>query len=494
MRHAPSSAVRGAGASLKGRVPMGHDIHFLQRLERVSLQHVELAMSLYHDPPMVEAILRRVKLPDTADSVAISLDDPERGPFIIVNRKGRFVTCLGEGMRVEPMTPIINRQRLNSIVDKVDGYRERAAEASNLAGRKGRVHQLLHRIYTAADELSREEFIAIAAWQPLLGAEFLRQLLLSIKSLNTTRLLLRKIDRPPKQYDLALREYWNNFWAVGHLSLLAGMDARELLPQMPALAEYLAMGESLTLPIVRQGFLPLVLRAAWLAGKLGKLGFGCYKLAHEKAQDPLEVTDTAAGLLALAVRHSGLRGEIRKILERCGARNETPVDQSIGRICTLAQIALNLCLDKPDEYQQLVAESGRMLYLDLARQRPEGGQVTPAQLAGVRDDLLLPALAGAPLCFLGDPGETIHALMMLPHAVRAQPEEFYFTRADLAAVSQPWRPEDSLRLLRIYRDRCFGGAVTPVRSVVTPGRNDPCPCRSGKKYKRCCIVSQAAAA
>jgi len=21
---------------------------------------------------------------------------------------------------------------------------------------------------------------------------------------------------------------------------------------------------------------------------------------------------------------------------------------------------------------------------------------------------------------------------------------------------------------------------------TTPGRNDPCPCRSGKKYKRCC--------
>ena len=41
-------------------------------------------------------------------------------------------------------------------------------------------------------------------------------------------------------------------------------------------------------------------------------------------------------------------------------------------ICTLAQIALNLCVDKPDDYQQLVAESGRMLYLDLARQRPEG--------------------------------------------------------------------------------------------------------------------------
>lgn len=27
----------------------------------------------------------------------------------------------------------------------------------------------------------------------------------------------------------------------------------------------------------------------------------------------------------------------------------------------------------------------------------------------------------------------------------------------------------------------------PVRSIKGPGRNDPCPCKSGKKYKKCCI-------
>lgn len=25
----------------------------------------------------------------------------------------------------------------------------------------------------------------------------------------------------------------------------------------------------------------------------------------------------------------------------------------------------------------------------------------------------------------------------------------------------------------------------PVRAVTTPGRNDPCPCGSGKKFKKC---------
>jgi preprotein translocase subunit SecA len=30
------------------------------------------------------------------------------------------------------------------------------------------------------------------------------------------------------------------------------------------------------------------------------------------------------------------------------------------------------------------------------------------------------------------------------------------------------------------------GARRPVKAVVVPGRNDPCPCGSGKKYKKCC--------
>ena len=30
----------------------------------------------------------------------------------------------------------------------------------------------------------------------------------------------------------------------------------------------------------------------------------------------------------------------------------------------------------------------------------------------------------------------------------------------------------------------------PIRNTQTPGRNDPCPCGSGKKYKKCCGAGQ----
>ena len=28
--------------------------------------------------------------------------------------------------------------------------------------------------------------------------------------------------------------------------------------------------------------------------------------------------------------------------------------------------------------------------------------------------------------------------------------------------------------------------VEPIKADQTPSRNDPCPCGSGKKYKKCC--------
>lgn len=34
--------------------------------------------------------------------------------------------------------------------------------------------------------------------------------------------------------------------------------------------------------------------------------------------------------------------------------------------------------------------------------------------------------------------------------------------------------------------RSLGPRIAPIRKAEEPGRNDPCPCGSGKKYKKCC--------
>ena len=133
---------------------MAHDTHFLSRLERVSLPHVELAMSLYNDTPLLQFILGKVNLPESADRVAISLDDPEKGPFLVVMRNGHFVTCLGEGMSVREL-PVITRSQLDTLAEHVTDLRARLTVAKSLIGKAGNVNKLLRRIFTAGAELSR---------------------------------------------------------------------------------------------------------------------------------------------------------------------------------------------------------------------------------------------------------------------------------------------------------------------------------------------------
>jgi uncharacterized protein len=59
----------------------------------------------------------------------------------------------------------------------------------------------------------------------------------------------------------------------------------------------------------------------------------------------------------------------------------------------------------------------------------------------------------------------------------------YFAKfAELAEAGEPIE-----KLMEIVR---AADAKTFVRQA---GRNDPCPCGSGKKYKRCCLGKQLAA-
>lgn len=46
---------------------------------------------------------------------------------------------------------------------------------------------------------------------------------------------------------------------------------------------------------------------------------------------------------------------------------------------------------------------------------------------------------------------------------------------------EPDKPENTTDLETLMQ-----GGATPMRREQTPGRNDPCPCSSGRKFKKCC--------
>src|SRR5688572_20983002 len=120
---------------------MGHDTHFLERItERVDPRHAELALSLYQDPELVRAILSHAQLGDGGPSrrLAISLDDPTEGPFVLVGADGTFITCLARGMTVGD-APVLTRAKLDQLTLRHETLREQLAAGREAAAARGGV-------------------------------------------------------------------------------------------------------------------------------------------------------------------------------------------------------------------------------------------------------------------------------------------------------------------------------------------------------------------
>src|SRR5689334_20727240 len=100
----------------------GHAAHFLSRLDRVGAEQADLALRLYRSPGLLGAMLADPALPDAGRApapgasrirgtpraprtgkaeptrVAIAIGEGPHPPHVLVERSGRFVTCLGPGM------------------------------------------------------------------------------------------------------------------------------------------------------------------------------------------------------------------------------------------------------------------------------------------------------------------------------------------------------------------------------------------------------------
>ena len=96
---------------------MEHAIHFLERLQRANEEQTNLALELYNDSERVRFVLEQASLPAGPERVALSIDPSDEGPYVLVTREGKFVTCLGRGMGFN--VPLIEYERLQALVRKL---------------------------------------------------------------------------------------------------------------------------------------------------------------------------------------------------------------------------------------------------------------------------------------------------------------------------------------------------------------------------------------
>jgi hypothetical protein len=474
---------------------MGHAHHFLSRLDRVSVPHVELALSLYRDEGLLRYLFERAHIPEQTPRVALSLEDPKEGPFLILTRDGKFVTCLAKGMSPGEW-PLITRGQLDAIAAKVNDLRVRLEAASDLAGGKG-VKVLLRRIYDAADELTREEFLAISALQPLYGPRFLSLYLGAAVDLTDVRdtliPIIRKTDKPKAIYNDLLRSYWQTLWAVGNLAVLTSVDgaagiAKEIL-------DMFTEQTSFSWGAVRQGIMPIALRGVWAAARIGKPLLGQYKRLYQAALSRLQNLDSAAGLMAIGARHSRLRAEVEKTLN---ADIPDPLKGTYdGKIAlairNIARSRMEVDRVQPDLHLQLERDIGARIAV-LISKRGNAPNFKFTRVEDVPPDIARLFAINGNWSFLeratAQADVVVGFLGMVPNVARGAPEDLYFPRDVQRALHTPWVPEMSLEVLRTMRDHLH---ARPVAVKTGPSRKGPCPCGSGKKYKRCCLVDKDSA-
>jgi hypothetical protein len=458
---------------------MTHAHHFLERLDRVTREQTEFALSLYRDHEAVAYVLSHVHVPKDAARIALSVDDPKEGPFVLVTREGQFVTCLGKGMHHDH--PVVPRPQLDALLAKVADKRARREIAQRELRPDEEEGHLFHRILTRGSRLAREDFLAVSAFEPMLGfAAFMSMIDLGLDAVKsrgalcigaenavvkgTTRRALERLDRIE--------------WAVAHLTVLTGAADRRDLDAFLDKAN--VVNGSATFSCSAQGGSTFYLRAAWMAARFGKIVIPQYKYSFGRCQDWMSALDSAMALGAIGVRHASAAGEVRRIFEGYGPKVDKP--QNTAEMKANMSHAMLDAMDREEEYLDAGLRIGRDFVVSRSAHLPEGHPQRFAKPEDVPESVARTAV----LAFDGDMFDVRiqpFALTALPTAALAAAEDFYHPREIVRAWYGQWSADEPLeRLKRFVR---AGAKAVPVRAAPAPGRNDPCSCGSGKKWKRC---------
>jgi hypothetical protein len=436
-----------------------HDAHFLRRVDRLAPTQADFALALYRDHELIKVLLSQLRVSDSVERVAISLKDATSGPFIVVARNGHFVTCLGEGMRVSNI-PVVTKSEFDQVARRVQRVRNVMQDVALHPRRE--VEKALKRLFECGPDVSREEFNALAAWQPLLAPTFLQIFLKLPQRLAATYHLLAFRQSAFKHRDeSALRDYYRQSWALAHLAMLLGTDGGEFLRSLSSESFFPELASALTYPLARLNVASHAIRGTWLASKIGEPMLLPLRDEYLSTRSPLRMIDAGMALSAMGHAHRNLQPEIDKVLqsEQCAENSLTGFASSMRPIFA-SHFRAGLTL--PDAAQD---------QLGLLLQAPSS--VIDADFAMLR-----------------------HILTCLPSLARAKAGDFYMPRRYLDRSRRTASLASAIQLIepRRWHDRLTGAfaRLRPrPRSERVP-RNVTCPCGSQKKFKRCCLRGAAA--
>jgi hypothetical protein len=469
---------------------MGHDIHFLERLERLSMPQADFALALYRDPVLVRFVLANVKLPDGAERVALAVEKGPDTPYIIVARDGGFVTCLGKDMKAGDHV-VVPRERLDQLSAERDDIRNAVEQVRQTGGAR----QIFRRLYRGGRSLTREDFVLLRFLYPLHWPALLEHTFDLADRLQAFRAgyTRGRYHRKNAVALAGLTEYWESCWALGHLIALFGTILRELLDQgPPAMIAEIRKGGDIAWLTMRTLSTPMAVRGAWTVSRAGHYLLPVYKdMFEEEPGTFLTFMNSATALTAIGLRHRKLRAEVRKTLAR--RRGSLYAPDSIHPHGALVRALLPVfekVLDQEDEARDAHRQVGAAYVTKAPEGHPPDHPLHGMRSEDVPDELAYPLPLLRDTRLFGDPTAQILMPFTLPWVVSVDIEALYLPAELHAHLKAPCDPDVVLAQLDDYTRFTFRAG--PVRRTATPGRNEPCSCGSGKKYKRCCGAGEAA--
>lgn len=431
---------------------MGHDIHFLSRLSRVSDADVDLAMSLYRDVSTVRELVSAADLPPEAQRVAIALDASPSPPLVLVERDGRFVTCLAAGMKAD--LPIISRAAL----DRHLRQKERIEKVMASLDELGPARSAFERLYLDAETLERETFLPLLVTSELLESRYTEHIVDRLKPFIIELELLAGRSQVRTRDEPLLERVWQNGWVVAHLTLFVARSLRERAASEPDTARWLA---TLLLNVGAHGYLHDAARAPE---------------HRSRGKAPAPVPE-GSPWYASRGGECPARPRRPRALPR-QARGGDPQDPRAARRRQGSAGGRGPGRAGPLSPQRPAGVMGVHVTEHLAEGDPARWNV-PEE---VPPELTLPLLGQ----FAATQARSWIweiSLGALPLVARASPEDFYVP----AALRRRWaRLDPRSEVGRVVEEMRPLLASATVRAEPAPGRNDPCRCGSGRKFKKCC--------
>ncbi len=462
----------------------GHDLHFLERVaERVDYAEADLVLRLYRDRALVRALLGEER--SGAERVAIALGEGPTPPHAIVERGGAFVTCLGAGMAIGDRN-VIPFPRVRMHMERADLLAERMGRATALYRDRAGVRQILERCDAAGTRLPREDFEQLVALAPILEATYINRAMKALRSVRLAAPHVLRLKRLPSSIEPKLRRFWNRFHAIGNYLLASSVRGKQFFEQWRnATIETPSRFAGRTIDPI--GFIyfqpiflgqgPVALRVYAAIARAGEVAIPTAKRFMTESPTPVRWLVGAYALIAIGRRHSKLRAELTRAIGPARLPPELRQQADAIDAAKYLQSVADAIWSDTEEAGSEDKQAAARRRLAEAGARGAKGEAS-LELRG--DELSYARLAMVDVNFIAVQQDVARLGLAVAILSELPAEELYFPSASLHEAPD-FTPEKAREIALIVPP-----PGEPVKAAAKPGRNEPCSCGSGKKFKRCC--------